>query len=74
MIERLLPETPLDEIADLRSRIAATRWPDDEGDDWQRGTRPSALRELLRRWADFDWAAAEQRYRAETHLLVGQPG
>jgi len=74
MIERLLPETPLDEMADLRSRIAATRWPDDEGDDWERGTQPSALRELLRGWAGFDWAAAEQRYRTEMHFLVGQPG
>ncbi|BAJ74381.1 predicted hydrolase or acyltransferase [Microbacterium testaceum StLB037] len=74
MITRLQPRTAPDEIADLRRRIAATRWPDDVGDDWSRGTRPTALRRVLHAWATFDWPAAEARLRAEEHLLVGDPG
>lgn len=71
MVTRLQPHTPPAEIDDLRRRIAATRWPDDVGDDWSRGTRPSALRHVLDAWAAFDWSGAEARMRAEQHLLVG---
>ncbi|WP_431795658.1 epoxide hydrolase family protein [Microbacterium enclense] len=71
MITPLETRTPVDEIDDLRRRIAHTRWPADGGDDWSRGTRSAALRGLLGAWADFDWAAVETRLRAETHVLVG---
>ena len=74
MITRLDPRTSADEIDDLRRRIAATRWPDDVGDDWSRGTRPSALRRVLDAWAEFDWSRVERRLRDEQHLLVGDPG
>lgn len=74
MITRLEPQTPTDEIDDLRRRIAATRWPDDVDDDWTRGTRPSALRRVLDAWADVDWHAVEARLRSEQHLLVGEEG
>lgn len=74
MITRLDPRTSADEIDDLRRRIAATRWPDDVGDDWSRGTRPSALRRVLDAWAEFDWGRVEQRLRVEQHLLVGDAG
>ncbi|MDQ1123867.1 epoxide hydrolase family protein [Microbacterium trichothecenolyticum] len=74
MITRLHPRTAPDEVDDLRRRIAMTRWPDDVGDDWSRGTRPSALRRLLDAWAVFDWGAVEERLRAEEHVLVGEPG
>lgn len=74
MITRLDPRTSADEIDDLRRRIAATRWPGDVGDDWSRGTRPSALRRVLDAWAEFDWSRVERRLRDEQHLLVGDPG
>lgn len=74
MRSRLQPHTPPEEIDDLRRRIAATRWPDDVGDDWTRGTRPSALRRLLDAWAEADWSAVERRLVDENHLLVGRPG
>ncbi len=74
MITRLDSRTSPAEIDDLRRRIAATRWPDDVGDDWSRGTRPSALRRVLDAWAEFDWCGVEQRLRREQHLLVGEPG
>lgn len=73
MLFRLQPRTAPAEVQDLRRRIAATRWPDDVGDDWSRGTRPSALRRVLAAWADFDWPAVEERIREETHVLVGEP-
>lgn len=74
MITRLHPRTPPAEIADLHRRIAATRWPDDVGDDWSRGTRPTALRRVLDAWAAFDWPAVEDRLSTEQHLRVGDPG
>lgn len=74
MLDRLQPRTSPDEGEDLRRRIAATRWPDDLGDDWSRGTRPSALRRVLDAWGRFDWNGVEARLRAEQHLLVGERG
>lgn len=74
MITRLDPRASADELDDLRRRIAATRWHDDVGDDWSRGTRPSALRRVLDAWVEFDWGRVEQRLRDEQHLLVGDPG
>jgi pimeloyl-ACP methyl ester carboxylesterase len=52
-------------LADLRERIARTRWPADLpgplADDWSYGTEPSFLRGLLDAWREFDWAAYERR-------------
>ena len=52
-----------DELADLRRRLAATRWPDPEPvDDWSQGIPLSYLRELCAYWADgYDWRAREAR-------------
>ena len=48
-------------IADLRSRLRATRWLQLSGDaEWAFGTDPDYLRELVAYWADgFDWEARE---------------
>jgi pimeloyl-ACP methyl ester carboxylesterase len=57
----------LDEaIADLRRRIAATRWPSQElvGDRSQ-GVQLATIQELARYWAtDYDWRACEARLNA----------
>ncbi|NIZ92966.1 epoxide hydrolase family protein [Kineococcus rubinsiae] len=49
-------------LADLRSRLRATRWPDAPEDaGWSAGTDLSYLRELVTHWADgFDWPAQEE--------------
>ena len=49
------------ELADLRARLRATRWPDAPEDaGWSLGTDLGYLRELVTYWADgFDWPAQE---------------
>jgi pimeloyl-ACP methyl ester carboxylesterase len=49
------------ELADLRARLRATRWPDTPADaGWSLGTDLDYLRELVAYWADgFDWPARE---------------
>jgi hypothetical protein len=53
---------PEEEVADLRRRIAATRWPERETvtDDSQ-GVRLAMMQELARYWgADYDWRSARR--------------
>ena len=59
-------EIPEDELADLRRRIAATRWPSKElVDDSSQGVQLATLRELARYWAtDYDWRKCEARLNA----------
>jgi pimeloyl-ACP methyl ester carboxylesterase len=59
-------DIPEDELADLRRRIAATRWPSNElvGDRSQ-GVQLATLQELARHWAtDYDWRVCEARLNA----------
>ncbi len=55
-----------DVLTDLRSRLAATRWPDEiENDDWAWGTNRAYLQDLCTYWQrDFDWPAQEARINA----------
>jgi pimeloyl-ACP methyl ester carboxylesterase len=48
-------------LDDLRARLANTRWPAAPiGTDWQLGTSPAYLRELLTYWQhDFNWRQQE---------------
>lgn len=50
-------------VNDLRSRLRATRFPDDvDGAGWALGTDVTFLRDLVAYWADgFDWSAQEAR-------------
>jgi epoxide hydrolase len=52
---------PDGDIADLKTRLAATRWPEQlPGTPWQRGVPVDYLRQLADYWADgFDWRAQE---------------
>ncbi|HYV76903.1 MAG TPA: epoxide hydrolase N-terminal domain-containing protein [Streptosporangiaceae bacterium] len=49
-------------LADLRARIANTRWPGPgPGAPWEQGTDLGYLRDLLAYWANgFDWRAQER--------------
>ena len=54
------------DIADLRERLARTRFPDSSpGDPWTHGTSVDYMRELVAYWRDtFDWRAAEAKLNA----------
>src|ERR1044072_2006943 len=54
---------PDEQIADLRRRIAATRWPSKElVDDRSQGAHLATLQELARYWAsDYDFGRLEER-------------
>jgi pimeloyl-ACP methyl ester carboxylesterase len=53
-------------IADLRERLARTRFPDQApGEPWAYGSDVAYMQELVRYWHDaFDWRAAEARLNA----------
>jgi pimeloyl-ACP methyl ester carboxylesterase len=59
-------EVPEDVIADLRRRIAATRWPSKElVADRSQGVQLAAVQELARYWTtDYDWRKCEARLNA----------
>jgi pimeloyl-ACP methyl ester carboxylesterase len=54
------------QLADLRRRLASTRWPDGETvTDWSQGVPTAYLRELCRYWLeDYDWPARQARLNA----------
>jgi len=57
---------PEADLVDLRRRIAATRWPDQETvKDQSQGTPLARLQELVRYWGtDYDWRKIEARLNA----------
>ena len=59
-------DTPDEAIADLRRRIAATRWPPRElVADRSQGVQLATIQELARYWTtDYDWRACEARLNA----------
>jgi hypothetical protein len=59
-------EIPEAELASLRQRIRATRWPEPETvADQSQGTPLATLQELARYWADqYDWRRCEARLNA----------
>src|SRR5438094_327030 len=69
MAKEILPffaEVPEAELADLRRRLRATRWPEPEPvPDWSQGVPLAYLRDLCQYWADgYDWRATEARLNA----------
>src|SRR5579864_9829484 len=54
------------QLADLRKRIAATRWPDKETvDDRSQGAQLARLKDLVNYWdTGYDWRKAEARLNA----------
>jgi hypothetical protein len=63
-------------LEDLRSRLRATNWPDDKGnEDGRYGVPRVLLKELTRYWAEeYDWRAAERAMNAYEHYLVDVSG
>ncbi|MFI6102164.1 epoxide hydrolase family protein [Lentzea sp. NPDC051213] len=76
-------EIPQSDLADLRQRLNAARWPAQSvptqsgTGGWRRGVPVTELRELVAYWADgFDWRAAEARLNAFPQFVTeidGQP-
>src|SRR5260221_4059998 len=59
-------------IADLRQRIAATRWPEQETvADSSQGVRLSTVQELARYWAtNYDWRKTEAKLNALPQFIT----
>ena len=57
---------PEEQLADLRRRIAATRWPDQETvNDRSQGVQLKKLQEVVQYWGtDYDWRKVEARLNA----------
>lgn len=64
------------DIADLRSRLARTRFPDQPpGDAWAFGTDRGYMREIAEYWrSSFDWRAQEARLNAFEQYRVPLAG
>ena len=63
---------PDDDLADLRRRIVATRWPERETvADQSQGVQLAAIRELSHYWAtDYDWRKVEARLNALPQFIT----
>jgi pimeloyl-ACP methyl ester carboxylesterase len=64
------------DLADLKRRLAATRWPDKEtvGDQSQ-GVQLAKLQELVRYWGtDYDWRKAEATLNAYPQFMTNIDG
>ena len=65
-------DIPEVELADLRRRLAATRWPDPETvPDQSQGAQLSRLQGLVRYWGtDYDWRRAEAKLNALPQFMT----
>ncbi|HSE66285.1 MAG TPA: epoxide hydrolase, partial [Gemmatimonadales bacterium] len=63
---------PEEALADLRRRIAATRWPDKETvADQSQGVQLAKLQELVRHWGtEYDWRKAEAKLNAFPQFMT----
>jgi pimeloyl-ACP methyl ester carboxylesterase len=63
---------PDEDLADLRRRIAATRWPEKETvADQSQGVQLETVRELARYWAtDHNWRTCEAKLNALPHFIT----
>jgi pimeloyl-ACP methyl ester carboxylesterase len=68
-----MPDT---DVADLRRRLAATRWPTRElVEDRSQGVQLATLRELVRYWTtEYDWRRCEARLNALPQFTTGIDG
>jgi pimeloyl-ACP methyl ester carboxylesterase len=69
-------EVPEADLADLRQRLARTRWPDPECvDDWSQGVPLAYVQDLARYWASgYDWRACEARLNAFDQFVTDIDG
>jgi pimeloyl-ACP methyl ester carboxylesterase len=62
---------PDEALADLKRRVAATRWPDREtvADDSQ-GVKLATMQKLAQHWQTYDWRKAEARLNAVPNFVT----
>src|SRR5262245_8559547 len=60
------------ELADLRRRVSATRWPEHElVSDASQGVQLATMQKLARYWGtDYDWRKGEARLKAVPHFIT----
>ncbi|MFI5607258.1 epoxide hydrolase family protein [Amycolatopsis sp. NPDC051903] len=65
-------ETPEADLADLRARILATRWPEKEPvADISQGVPLATMQALARYWAnEYDWRRCEEKLKALPHFIT----
>ncbi|WP_083635719.1 epoxide hydrolase N-terminal domain-containing protein [Rhizobium gallicum] len=64
-----------DQAADLRGRLARTRWADAVTDDWTMGTERGFLNQLIDFWRDgYDWAQRRDRLNQLPHVRTTVDG
>lgn len=70
MLENFTIDVPDDQLADLKSRLAAFRpTPDFGNDDWKYGAEAGYITELVRYWHDeYDWRARERLMNGFSHF------
>jgi pimeloyl-ACP methyl ester carboxylesterase len=63
-------------LADMRKRIAATRWPDKETvNDASQGVQLATVQKLARYWAtDYDWSKCEAKLKALPQFVTNIDG
>jgi pimeloyl-ACP methyl ester carboxylesterase len=62
-------------LADLDARLATARLPAGDAGDWDAGTSPAYLRELVDYWRTrYDWRARESELRALPHFTTTLSG
>src|SRR3954470_2626381 len=72
MVVAFRVNVPDADLADLRRRLKATRWPDKEtaADQWQ-GVQLAKLQELVRYWGtDYDWRKGEAKLNALPQIMT----
>ena len=64
------------DLADLKRRLAVTRWPDNETvADQSQGVQLAKLQELVRYWGtDYDWRKAEAKLNALPQFMTSIDG
>jgi pimeloyl-ACP methyl ester carboxylesterase len=65
-------DVPQEALDDLRTRIAATRWPEKEtGGDQTQGVQLATMQELIRYWgSEYDFGRLETRLKAVPHFMT----
>ena len=65
-------EVPEADLDDLRARIVATRWPENETvEDFSQGVQLAFIQALARYWAtEYDWRKCEARLNALPQFIT----